>query len=139
MHFFRTARSLSLLAGSALGQLLTSIPYPPSGATFTAGRNTTVQVYMSDYIENVDTVAVVIGLASCPGGECYPSTEGMGDVLYQGPYTPEPGQLYANYTVTIPQSVTAGTASLNVLNLYMAGYGYDPVVDYVNQTVNVVA
>lgn len=45
----------------------------------------------------------------------------MGNILYQGPYTPEPGNYFANYTVTVPQSFPAGDASLNVINLFMVG------------------
>jgi hypothetical protein len=45
----------------------------------------------------------------------------MGSILYQGPYTPQPGNYYANYTVTVPQSFIAGPASLNVINFFMVG------------------
>ena len=57
----------------------------------------------------------------CYGGECFPASEFMGNILYQGPYTPQPYDVYANYTVTVPQGFATGEASLNVINLFMAG------------------
>ena len=137
MQLFKAALSLVLLAGLALAQS-TQITVPPPGSTLTAGGDTTVQVYMGvltcivmthlfahtriqGYPENIDVVAIVIGLSQCLGGECYPASSFMGDILYQGPYTPQPGNYYANYTVTVPQSFPAGEASLNVINFFMVG------------------
>ncbi|KAG9310839.1 hypothetical protein JVU11DRAFT_8692 [Chiua virens] len=91
------------------------------------------------YPENIDVVAVVVGLAPCYGGECYPASSYMGNILYQGPYTPQAGNYYANYTVTVPESFSAGSASLNVINFFMVGAEYEPIVDYLNEDVTVVA
>ncbi|KAI9463438.1 hypothetical protein HD554DRAFT_2124169 [Boletus coccyginus] len=138
MQLFNTVLSLVLLAGSALAQS-TQITFPPPGSTLTAAGDTTVQVYMGGYPENIDVVAIVIGLSQCLGGECYPASSYMGSILYQGPYTPQPGNYYANYTVTVPQSFPVGEASLNVINFFMVGASYVPVVDYLNENVTVVA
>ena len=73
------------------------------------------------YPENIDVVAIVIGLEPCLGGTCYPASSFMGSILYQGPYTPQPGNYYANYTVTVPEGFIAGPASLNVINFFMVG------------------
>ena len=70
----------------------------------------------------------------CLGGTCYPASSFMGNILYQGPYTPKPGNYYANYTVTVPQSIPAGTASLNVINLFMVGVGV--FAPYASENVN---
>lgn len=42
-------------------------------------------------------------------------------ILYQGPYKPTPGQYYADYSVMVPSTFPAGTASLGVINLFMVG------------------
>lgn len=73
------------------------------------------------YPENIDVVAIVIGLAPCDDGECYPASTYVGDVLYQGPYTPSPGNDAENFTVGVPQGFAYGKASLNVVNLFMVG------------------
>lgn len=84
----------------------------------------------------------------------------MGNILYQGPYTPQQDSYYANYTVTVPESFTPGKASLNAINLFMVGVRvfalcasgrelmvyrrwvqaeYEPIVNYLNENVTVVA
>ncbi|KAH0834196.1 hypothetical protein J3R83DRAFT_11508 [Lanmaoa asiatica] len=97
MHFIKAALSLAFLAGSALAQS-TQLTLPPPGSTLTAGSEILVQVGMGGYPENIDVVAIVIGLMPCYGGECFPASSFMGDILYQGPYTPPSGGYYANYT-----------------------------------------
>ncbi|KAN0080351.1 hypothetical protein V8E55_009917 [Tylopilus felleus] len=138
MQFFKAALSLALLAGSALAQS-TQLTYPPPGTTLTVGSEFTVQVYMGGYPENIDVVAIVIGLAQCYGGTCSPASSFMGNILYQGPYTPQQDSYYANYTVTVPESFTPGKASLNAINLFMVGAEYEPIVNYLNENVTVVA
>ncbi|KAF8416280.1 hypothetical protein L210DRAFT_3511863 [Boletus edulis BED1] len=136
MQLFKAALSLALLASSVLAQS-TQLLYPPPGSTLTGGSSITVQVGMGGFPENIDNVALVIGLAQCYGGECYPASSYVGNVLYQGVYTPITGQNYANYTVEVPQTFT-GNASLNVINLFLVGAEYEPIVDYLNENVTVV-
>ncbi|KAF9219889.1 hypothetical protein BS17DRAFT_371351 [Gyrodon lividus] len=135
MYFFKAALSLALLTGSAVAQS-TQLTLPAPGSTLTTGSSVTVQVGMGGYPENIDVVAIVIGLLPCYGGQCSPPNEFMGTILYQGPYNPVSGY-YENYTVTIPQSFPAGKASLNVINFFMVGASYMPVIDYLNETVYV--
>ncbi|KAG8215382.1 hypothetical protein J3R82DRAFT_8981 [Butyriboletus roseoflavus] len=138
MYFFKAALTFTFLAGSALAQG-TLLTLPPPGSTLTTGSNITVQVGMGGYPENIDVVAIVIGLMPCYGGSCSSASSFMGDILYQGPYTPQPGSYFENYTVTVPPSFPPGEASLNVINLFMVGASYEPIVDYLNETVTVVA
>ncbi|KAI9463439.1 hypothetical protein HD554DRAFT_1312720 [Boletus coccyginus] len=138
MQVFKAALSLVLFAGSALAQS-TQINFPPPGSTLVAGCDTTVQIYMGGYPQNIDVVAIVIGLSQCLGGVCSPPSSFMGSILYQGPYTPYPGTYYANYTVTVPEGFPAGMASLNAINFFMVGASYAPIVDYMNVTVTVAA
>ncbi|KAG6377887.1 hypothetical protein JVT61DRAFT_14673 [Boletus reticuloceps] len=136
MQLFKAVLSLALLTSSVLAQS-TQLLYPPPGSTLTAGSSITVQVGMGGFPENIDNVALVIGLAQCYGGTCYPASSYVGNVLYQGPYTPITGQNYANYTVNVPQTFT-GNASLNVINLFLVGAEFEPIVDYLNENVTVV-
>ncbi|KAI6107126.1 hypothetical protein EDD16DRAFT_1869584 [Pisolithus croceorrhizus] len=133
MHFVKTLFHLATLLGLAMAQSV-SILAPPAGTTLTPGGNFTVALQMSDSLDNVDTVAVVIGLQSCtPACSLY---EYMGSVLYQGPYAP-PGVAAANFTVTVPSSFQSGAAILAADTLYLIGDEYQPVQDYVNQNVTV--
>ncbi|KAI6153001.1 hypothetical protein BKA82DRAFT_4085049 [Pisolithus tinctorius] len=127
---------LATLLGFALAQSM-EILAPPAGTTLTPGNNFTVQLQMSNFPENIDVVAVVIGLQHCLGTQCDPPTEVMGSILYQGPFTPPVGQLTTNYSVAVPSSFSSGTAQLGVINFFMVGAGYMPVVQYLNETVTV--
>ncbi|KAF8439758.1 hypothetical protein L210DRAFT_3645755 [Boletus edulis BED1] len=136
MQLFNVVLSLVLLASSVLAQS-TQLLLPRPGSKLTGGSSITVQVGMGGYPENIDNVALVISLSQCHGGQCDPASSFLGNVLYQGVYTPIRGQYYANYTVKVPQYFT-GKASLNVLNLFLVGAEYEPIVDYLNETVTVV-
>lgn len=57
----------------------------------------------------------------CYGGECEPPSAFMGSILFQGGYDRVSPNLYANYTVTVPEGFPAGMASLNVINFFMVG------------------
>ncbi|KAH7882660.1 hypothetical protein F5I97DRAFT_1832311 [Phlebopus sp. FC_14] len=130
--------SLTIFTLSAFAQS-TQLNYPPPGSTVTAGSDITVQVGMGGYPENIDVVSIVIGLIPCNGGQCSPPNEFLGTVLYQGPYNPQPGNYFENYTVTVPQSFPAGEASLGVINFFLVGATYEPVFDFLNETLTVVA
>ncbi|KAF9231444.1 hypothetical protein BU15DRAFT_82396 [Melanogaster broomeanus] len=121
MYFLEATLSLALLVGSALAQS-TQLTLPAPGSTLTAGENVTVQVGMGGYPQNIDVVAIVIGLMPCYGGVCTPPNQFMGSILYQGPYNPAPGNYYQNYTVTVPPGFPVGDASLNVIN-FLHGRG----------------
>ncbi|KAI6104424.1 hypothetical protein F5141DRAFT_613565 [Pisolithus sp. B1] len=133
MHFVKTLLYLATLLGFAMAQSV-SILAPPAGAMLTPGSNFTVALKMSDFPENIDIVAVAIGLQSCTPA-CY-LYEYMGSVLYQGSYAP-PGVLSANFTVTVPSSFQSGVAVLAANTLYLIGDEFQPQQDYVNQNVTV--
>ncbi|KAF8838564.1 hypothetical protein BDN67DRAFT_954823 [Paxillus ammoniavirescens] len=134
MYFFEAALSLALLAGSALAQS-TQLTLPAPYSTLIPGNNATVRVGMGGYPENIDVVAMVIGLAACYDGECFPPTDTMGTILYQGPYNPVRGQYYEDFTVTVPKYFLPGKAALNVINFFMVGASYVPNVHFLNETV----
>ncbi|KIJ13019.1 hypothetical protein PAXINDRAFT_117585 [Paxillus involutus ATCC 200175] len=134
MYFLKAALSLALLAGSALAQS-TQLTLPAPYSTLIPGDNVTVRVGMGGYPENIDVVAMVIGLAACYDSECFPPTDTMGTILYQGPYKPVSGQYYEDFTVTVPKTFIPGKAALNVINFFMVGASYQPNVQYLNETV----
>ena len=74
-------------------------------------------------------VAVLIGLRSCPNNDCdsIADSSALGTILYGGTYSPISrtggGALYANYTVSIPDTVGTGNALLSVAHFYAGGVG----------------
>ncbi|KIJ57619.1 hypothetical protein HYDPIDRAFT_34936 [Hydnomerulius pinastri MD-312] len=137
MFSLKAALPLALLAaGSAFAQS-TQLTLPAPGSTLTAGSEVTVQVGMGGYPENIDVVSIVIGLMPCYGGQCYGPNEFLGSILYQGPYNPVSGNYFENYTVTVPEGFPAGEATLGVINFFMVGASYEPVFDFLNETVYV--
>ncbi|KAI6110439.1 hypothetical protein EDD16DRAFT_1897943 [Pisolithus croceorrhizus] len=132
MHFVKTLLYLATLLGFAMAQSM-EILEPPAGATLTPGSNFTFALKMSDFPEQIDIVAVVIGLQSCtPSCSLY---EYMGSVLYRGPYTPSAE--YANFSVAVPSSFSSGAAILAADTLYLIGDEYEPVLEYVNENVTI--
>ncbi|KAF9218253.1 hypothetical protein BS17DRAFT_791872 [Gyrodon lividus] len=131
-----TLLSTALFASAAFGQ--TFITAPAAGSTVTAGSKITVQVTVADGPINFDEISVAIGLQSCPDGSCNPTSEYLGTILYQGPYSPQPSgvglNLFQNFTVTIPASTPSGQAILGVANFYLDSIGYAPNLNVVNET-----
>ncbi|KAG5637398.1 hypothetical protein H0H81_004706 [Sphagnurus paluster] len=78
---------------------------------------------------NSAEVAIVIGFESCASSyPCRPAADGMGTVLYNGPYKPQyqngaptykpPHQ---NFTVVIPSTAAKGKAQLNFAHFVLIG------------------
>ncbi|KAL4070078.1 hypothetical protein V8B97DRAFT_2007698 [Scleroderma yunnanense] len=135
MFFVKTLLYLTTLFTFVFAQTA-QILAPPPGTTLTAGTNFTVEIGMGSYPENIDVVAIVIGLMHC-NGTCTPPNQFMGSILYQGPYTPASGTLSANYTVTVPSGFQSGTAQLGLIDFFMVGASYVPVFYFANETVTI--
>lgn len=133
MQFVKTLIYLATLLGFVMAQSM-QILSPPAGTSLTPGNNFTVALQMSNFPENIDIVAVVIGLQSC--ATACSLYEYMGSVLYQGSFAPS-GVLAANFSVAVPSSFSSGAAILGVDTLYMIGAEYQPDLQYVNQNVTV--
>ncbi|KAI5993216.1 hypothetical protein EDD15DRAFT_2266867 [Pisolithus albus] len=133
MHFVKTLFYLATLLGFVMAQSM-QILEPPAGASLTPGNNFTVALQVSNFPENIDIVAIVIGLQSCP----MPCSLYlfMGSVLYQGSFAPS-GVLAANFSVAVPSSFSSGAAVLAVDGLYLMGAEYQPELQYVYQNVTV--
>ncbi|KAH7929625.1 hypothetical protein BV22DRAFT_1029249 [Leucogyrophana mollusca] len=138
MLALRFLLSAAFLAVSAVGQAV-SIQSPAPGTTVAPGANITVQLGTTDSLTNVVHETVVIGIQSCPGGNCFPTSEGLGQILYQGSYNPQFGSgsddLYEDFSVQIPASIAAGEAQLGVAHFYLIGAGFWPILQVINETI----
>ncbi|KAI6107133.1 hypothetical protein EDD16DRAFT_124843 [Pisolithus croceorrhizus] len=136
MHFVKTLVYLATLLGLAKAQSM-SILAPAPGTTVTPGNNFTVALQMTNYPESIDIVAIVIGLQSCSSStSCYPASEVMGTVLYQGEFAPT-GVLAANFSVAVPSSFASGTAQLGVINYFLVGAENENNLQFLNETLTV--
>jgi len=70
-------------------------------------------------------VAITIGIVPCPQSSGCPDPSAVGDVLYQGPYDPQPHGAdgnYQNFTVTIPfNEDLIGQSQLTVNRFFLIG------------------
>ena len=125
---------------------------PPANTTLSPGQNFTVEVdrpvcslisllhlaphlisVLQDTLTNSLDISVAIGLLPCAGrappGTCdgVDPSEGVGAVLFAGPYQPVliPGSgsasLKQNYTVTVPDGFPSGPAALSVSHFALIG------------------
>ncbi|KAH7882575.1 hypothetical protein F5I97DRAFT_1906292 [Phlebopus sp. FC_14] len=142
MRFFKTALSTALFVTSVLCQGIV-INSPSPGTTITPGSNITVSVGMSDFPENIETVGMAIGLQSCnssiPCGP--PLDDGVSTVLYIGPWNPSFGSEYSNiyqdFNVTIPSTVSSGAANLAAVGYYLVGASNIPTLAPANASLTV--
>ncbi|KAG1725701.1 uncharacterized protein EDB91DRAFT_1087013 [Suillus paluster] len=91
---------------------------------------------------NVEEIAIVIAIQSCPTGHCSTVSEDMGTVLYEGPYNlqfgPDAYDLYENFSVQVPASFATGQAQLGLAQFGLVGASYQPYLHLANETVYVV-
>ncbi|KIJ59728.1 hypothetical protein HYDPIDRAFT_100131 [Hydnomerulius pinastri MD-312] len=129
------------LASSTLAQSIT-IALPTEGSTVTAGSNIIVQIDKPMSLTGSEEVAVVIGIEPCNNGVCNPPSDGLGDILYNGPYNPQVIQgawnPYENFTVTVP-SWYSGLAQIDVAHVYLLGAGLAPYLETESTTINIVS
>ncbi|KIJ65470.1 hypothetical protein HYDPIDRAFT_27471 [Hydnomerulius pinastri MD-312] len=138
MHPLSTILSVALLVSSAVAQGI-SINFPTAGTTVTAGSTITVEVGMGDFIENLETIGIAIGLQSCPSpgvGYCSTADQGIGTILYTGPFNPAFGpkyyNIYQDFNVTIPASTPAGQANLAAADFFLVGLSQVPNMNFAN-------
>ncbi|KAH7882550.1 hypothetical protein F5I97DRAFT_1931096 [Phlebopus sp. FC_14] len=141
MRFLTTALSAALFVTSVLCQGIV-VNSPTSGTTVTPGSNITVQVGMGDFIENIETVGLAIGLQSCGGSiSCGSPLDGVGTVLYTGSWNPSFGpeyyNIYQDFNVTIPASTASGSANLAVVGYYLVALSNVPTLVPANATLTV--
>lgn len=70
-------------------------------------------------------MAVAIGIASCGTAGCFPATDFMGTILYNGKFNPVYHENYQppyqNFSVTIPSGFAQGDAQINVAHATLVG------------------
>jgi len=144
MKFFAPILSALAFLGATNAQR-SFIGSPSDGATVTRGSQVVVQVVRPNSIQGSIEVGMVIGLQSCsdPTRPCYPPSQAVGSVLYNGRYNPviheQPGRPYQNFTVTIPTAdYFVGKAQLSVDRFHLIGAGPSPILEFNNITLNVV-
>ncbi|KAE9396632.1 hypothetical protein BT96DRAFT_1039203 [Gymnopus androsaceus JB14] len=131
---------LSTLFLTAFSQTI-SILSPTPDAEITAGQDVTLQLAFGNSLTGVQHVSVVIAILDCAAlGETCPTLDAgstLGVPLFSGNYTPEFHE--QNLTVTIPQTLTAGTNMLTVAHFMLIGAGATPILQFDNVTVSTVS
>ncbi|KAL6299297.1 hypothetical protein BKA93DRAFT_753499 [Sparassis latifolia] len=122
------------------------IGIPAAGSNLTAGSPLNVTVSQSPPMLGFNQVALVIAMQQCPASGCSgynPYYNGLGVVLYQGPFTPTvnpeaPWLTYhENFAVQVPASYS-GAALLEISQFELVGNQSVPYWGIQNVTVNVV-
>ncbi|KAH7929595.1 hypothetical protein BV22DRAFT_1002238 [Leucogyrophana mollusca] len=110
-----------LFAAAAFAQNVL-ITAPHQNQTVGEGSSITVSIERPDFQSSSEEVAVVIALQPCRP-KCFPG-EGLGKVLYNGPYNPEVHsgntQPYQNFTVQVTPGLM-GYAVLSVTHMALIG------------------
>lgn len=84
---------------------------------------------------------MVIGFQSCGANRSISSEDDLGQVLYNGSFSPEYHELTSppckNFTVEVPNTTPDGTALIRVVRVTLAGAGYYPYMEVLNTTGNI--
>ncbi|KAF9260742.1 hypothetical protein L218DRAFT_932259 [Marasmius fiardii PR-910] len=133
---------VSALIASVLAQRA-EIGIPQDGAQVTAGSTVTVRIDRPNFQSSTQEVAIVLGFQPCPSSPCHAASDGVGEILYTGPYNPvfetPTSSLppYQNFSLTIPASTPKGAAQLSLTHFSMIGASRVPFLEVkaVNVTV----
>ncbi|KAF8336753.1 hypothetical protein F5887DRAFT_565811 [Amanita rubescens] len=114
------------------------ISYPPPGQSIVPGENFTVQIARPITLTGSTEVSVVIAVASCAQTPCRTPDQVLGQVLYDGPYTPQlesnTQPPYQNFSVSLQTGFSQGAAQLNVAHFSLVGAGPFPSLQVLNST-----
>ncbi|OSD05617.1 hypothetical protein PYCCODRAFT_1464970 [Trametes coccinea BRFM310] len=148
MKFFAALSVVASIASLAAAQGV-AILSPPAQSTFAPGDKFVVDIDRHDSLTPSKELSVAIGLLNCAQQQPDSSatcdgidlTQGLGSVLYAGPYTPQvrPGgdDLFQNFTVQVPEGFPAGPALLSVTHFALVGAVSWPMLQILNETVNI--
>ncbi|CCL98309.1 uncharacterized protein FIBRA_00303 [Fibroporia radiculosa] len=135
MKAFASLIAITSLVAGATAQFIASISSPANGTVIASGANFTVQVQEGIYVENVNQVGIVLGLAPCSQVDCnaYDASQEVGDLLYLGPFNPQSGpggppsgELFENFAVQAPAGVS-GPYALSLTQLDLIGASHERV------------
>ncbi|KAG1809730.1 hypothetical protein EV424DRAFT_1349928 [Suillus variegatus] len=135
MYFLIKAIFVTILMVVSICAQDAFINLPAPGSDITAGTNFTVQIGLPSMMSNhlhyqndltgSEEISIVIGIQSCPTGDCLPISEGMGTVLYEGPFNPQYGlgadDPYEDFSVQVPASFATGQAQLGLAHFTLIG------------------
>ncbi|KAG2068948.1 hypothetical protein BDR04DRAFT_1102343 [Suillus decipiens] len=117
--------------------------YPQNGDNFCPGQQLDARVIQPVSMADCIQVGIALGIKSCVNGSCPDPADGLGSVLYAGPWTPDTHTIgidgpYQNFTVTIPSYLAEGLAIFTLTHLCLLGADSSPLLEYRNATVNIV-
>ncbi|EIW74007.1 hypothetical protein CONPUDRAFT_140675 [Coniophora puteana RWD-64-598 SS2] len=142
--FSLKAVSTSLLCAAVAFAQGISYNLPTPGTTVAAGSSFTVRLVQPDQLSTLVPISVAIGIQSCPngtGGSCVPTDEGLGRLLYDGPFNPQFGSEYyspyEDFNVTVPADLASGEAILGTGYFYLLGALYMPELQVINETITI--
>ncbi|OCH86250.1 hypothetical protein OBBRIDRAFT_249953 [Obba rivulosa] len=128
---------VALAAGAAAQTASFLIPQP--GATIAPGSTVTVQVHQDESTSDDVQLGIAIGLATCFSGTCAnydPAQDGMGTILYSGPFNPQfnssdpEAGLQESFTLTFPGST--GPSVLSIAQMQAVGVNKIPTFNVVD-------
>ncbi|KAF8555586.1 hypothetical protein OG21DRAFT_856962 [Imleria badia] len=79
-------------------------------------------------------------MINCNGGVCPQPANQLGDVLYAGPWTPAPHApvgFYQNFSLQVPQYMSAGPAVFTLTHLCLLGAAPYPFLEYRNASITI--
>ncbi|KAG2068974.1 hypothetical protein BDR04DRAFT_1102412 [Suillus decipiens] len=117
--------------------------YPQNGDNLYPGQELVAQVIQPTSMASVIQVGIALGIKPCVNGLCPDPADGLGYVLYAGPWTPNTLTIgidgrYQNFTVTIPSDLAEGPAIFTLMHSCVIGANWVPMLEYRNATVNIV-
>ncbi|KAI6144138.1 hypothetical protein BKA82DRAFT_3938796, partial [Pisolithus tinctorius] len=95
----------------------------------------------SERLTGSEGVAVVIGFQSCGANRCISSNDDLGQVLYNGSFSPKYHELtsppYKNFTIEVPNTAPDRTALIRVVRVTLIGASNAPFSEVVNGRISV--
>ncbi|KAG2361611.1 hypothetical protein BDR07DRAFT_1334230 [Suillus spraguei] len=138
-------KSIAVFAAGISATLAQTIElgYPHNGDKLHPGQKLAAQVIQPVSMAECIQVGIALGIKSCVNGSCPNPADGLGSVLYAGPWKPDthtPGidGSYQNFTVTIPSDLAKGRAIFTLTHLCLLGADSLPLLEYRNATVKIV-
>ncbi|KAG1899998.1 uncharacterized protein F5891DRAFT_1173349 [Suillus fuscotomentosus] len=119
--------------------------FPQNGDNFCPGQEATTRLFNRwESVASTVQVGIALGIDDCENGLWPDPADGLGFVLYAGPWTPEShGPPYAygyyqNFTVTILSYLTKGPAIFTLTHFCLIGADWYLFLEFRNVTVKVV-
>ncbi|KLO06194.1 hypothetical protein SCHPADRAFT_946287 [Schizopora paradoxa] len=134
------------LAGYALAQSI-QIAFPFEGMDVEAGSTVTIQIVQHGGSSSLQNMGVAVTLQHCESDSCedVASSDGLGPVLFVGPYNPENlnppsrfGGVYQNVSVVVDPSLEEGLAVFSVPHAALVGADASFFTEIANVTINIV-